>query len=224
MQRRRQFLKVVFGALSGAALLLSPLTSMVRRVVAMAGKVILPRGTDRKTLVGKDPATLDTRNLEVTPLQEFGTMGLTDYRVDPSTWRLSVTGAVAKPLSLSYEEVTAMPVVERRVLMICPGVFANHGLWKGVSIKRLLDLAKAEYGVTHVTLRGPAGAFERTERYPLEDVLTDRVFLAHEVNGKRLPEKHGFPLRVVAEGCYGFDWLKYVYTVVAEKIAAPEKG
>jgi sulfoxide reductase catalytic subunit YedY len=43
------------------------------------------------------------------------------------------------------------------------------------------------------------------------------VFLAYQVNGQALPKKHGFPLRVVAEGYYGGDWVKYVYKVVAHK-------
>ena len=53
-------------------------------------------------------------------------------------------------------------------------------------------------------------------RYPIEDVLSDTVFLAYGVNGKTLPQEHGFPLRVVAEGTYGSDWVKYVYGLEVE--------
>jgi sulfoxide reductase catalytic subunit YedY len=52
----------------------------------------------------------------------------------------------------------------------------------------------------------------------VEDVLSDRVFLAYGVNGKPLPERHGFPLRLVAEGYYGYDWIKYVYRITAKRI------
>jgi len=47
---------------------------------------------------------------------------------------------------------------------------------------------------------------------------SDKVFLAYEVNGKPLPQRHGFPLRAVAEDSFGYDWVKYVYKVEVNKI------
>jgi sulfoxide reductase catalytic subunit YedY len=173
--------------------------------------------------VNKDPATLDATQLEITPLEEFGTMGLSDHRTDLGKWGLKVAGSVRKPLTLSYEELLALPPLEREVLLICPGFFANHGLWKGVSIDMLLQAAQAEEGITHVTIKGPEGAYQMTKRFPMEDVASRKVFLSYEVNGKKLPEKHGFPLRTVAEGYYGYDWVKYVYQIVAEKLPAGSK-
>jgi sulfoxide reductase catalytic subunit YedY len=46
--------------------------------------------------------------------------------------------------------------------------------------------------------------------------LADIVFLAYAVNGKILPQKHGSPLRVVADGTFGSDWVKYVYGIEVE--------
>jgi len=154
----------------------------------------------------------------VTPLENFGTMGLTDHAVSIEKWGLEVDGHVKKPLRLTYEEIKKLPSVERNALMICPGFFANHGTWKGFSLGALLKQAKAEDGVTHVTVRGPDGKYENSQRYPLGDILSNKVFLAYEVNGKPLPQRHGFPLRAVAEGYYGYDWVKYVYRVTVEKI------
>jgi sulfoxide reductase catalytic subunit YedY len=218
MKERRQFLKTIAACCAGVGVWLNPVLSTLAAGVKKVGKIILPKGTDRATLVGKNPATLDTRNLEPTPLKDFGTMGLTDHTVDLETWRLEVTGEVGAPLHLRYEEITALPAIERNVLLICPGFFANHGTWTGVSIRVLLDLAKAHKAVTHVTIRGPEGRYESLQRYPIEDVLSDKVFLAYKVNGKPLPERHGFPLRTVAEDYYGYDWVKYVYKITVEKI------
>ncbi|MBW2515672.1 MAG: molybdopterin-dependent oxidoreductase, partial [Deltaproteobacteria bacterium] len=47
---------------------------------------------------------------------------------------------------------------------------------------------------------------------------SDKVFLAYEVNGEKLPVRHGFPLRIVAEDYYGDDWVKYVYRIEAIKM------
>lgn len=215
MHRRRRFLKTMLGFLSGVFFFQNP---TLRGLAAATGKTLLPKGTDRKTLLDKNPATLDTTNLEITPLEEFGTMGLSDHRTDLNTWRLGVAGAVKKPLNLSFEELVSIPPLERDVLLICPGFFANHGSWKGVSIDRLLLMAEAEKGISHVTIKGPEGTYQMTKRFSMDDVVSQRVFLAYEVNGKRLPDKHGFPLRTVAEGYYGYDWVKYVYRIEAEII------
>lgn len=216
--QRRGFLKKALAVLVIGGGLLSPLCSLLASAYEKAKKKILPRGTERETLIDKNPAHLDTRYLETTPLERFGTMGLTDHRVNLETWRLEVTGQVGVPLSLTYEQLRALPAIERDVLLICPGFFANHGHWKGVSLKTVLKTARAEEGVTHLTVRGPRGDFESLQRYPIEDILSDRVFLAYQVNGKALPERHGFPLRAVAEGYYGYDWIKYVDRVIVERI------
>jgi DMSO/TMAO reductase YedYZ molybdopterin-dependent catalytic subunit len=218
MEKRRQFLKLLLGGAAWVGTGLGSVFSMARWVIAETGRIILPKGTPRESLIDKNPAELDARNLEVTPLENFGTMGLTDHAVRIEQWGFEVDGHVKKPLRLTYEEIKRLPSVERKVLMICPGFFANQGTWKGLSLGELLKLAHAEEGVTHVTVRGPDGKYENSQRYPLEDVLSNKVFLAYEVNGKPLPQRHGFPLRAVAEGYYGYDWVKYVYKVTVEKI------
>jgi sulfoxide reductase catalytic subunit YedY len=138
--------------------------------------------------------------------------------VDLNKWRLQVVGRAEKTLQLKYEEILSMPSVEREVLLICPGFFANHGAWKGISIAGLLKLAGAEAGATHVTVHGPEGDYGKTQRYPIEDILSGKVFLAYQVNGQPLPRQHGFPLRAVAEGYYGNDWIKYVHKVSVDKV------
>ena len=137
-------------------------------------------------------------------------MGLSDYRVDPGQWTLEVSGNIRNPFRLRYSEILQAPPIERDVLLICPGVFANNGRWKGLSIRRLLDRAEPVSKVGEVTVAGPEGRYRRSRSFPVEDIRSDRVFLAYGVNGETLPQKHGFPLRTVAEGFYGYDWIKYV--------------
>jgi sulfoxide reductase catalytic subunit YedY len=193
--------------IAGMGLLFSPLFSWIRLVHAKIQKVILPKDTPREDLAYKNPAELDTQNLNLTPLQDFKTMGITGHQTNLDTWRLEVSGHVEMPLHLGYSEVLALPAIERDVLMICPGVFANHGRWKGISMNALFQKVKLTDGGTLVTCRGPEGKYEKVEQFHLKDVLANKVFLAYEVNGKALPQKHGFPIRVVAEGHFGFNWV-----------------
>jgi sulfoxide reductase catalytic subunit YedY len=205
------------GGLAGLGFIFSPLAAGIRLVWAAAKKIILPRGTRMETLIGKNPADLDTQNLDPTPLEEFETMGLDDHRVDLNTWRLEINGRVQSPVKLTYSQVIELPPVKRDVLLICPGVFAYHARWEGISVAKLLEMARINPDATHVSFSGPDGTYEKTQRFPIEDILSDKVFLAYNVNGSVLPKKHGFPLRVVAQDHYGGNWVKYVYRVTAHK-------
>ena len=218
METRRHFIKGIIGCLGFVGILSSPFSALVRSVFAQAKKVILPRETKRESLVSRNPANLDTRNLGITPLEDFGTMGLSSHEVDLPGWRLEVNGHVKNRLRLTYKEIKSLPSIEREVLQICPGFFANHGRWRGISIGKLLKKAEVKDGVTHVTLKGPRGSSENLQRFPIKDILSNKVFLAYRVNGQILPQKHGFPLRTVAEGYYGYDWIKYVDQITVEKI------
>lgn len=212
MNTRRNFVRLAFGSFLGVDLLLSPFFSTMQRGWAVTRKV-LAKGTKRERLVNENPAALDTTNLEITPLEDFGTMGPTDRIVDLNTWRLEVSGHVKRPLSLMYSQLTALPSIERKVLLICPGFFVNYGRWKGVSIKGLLQLAELDRTAVQVSIAERGG---KNARYPLADIVSEKIFLAYQVNGKDLPRKHGFPLRVVAEDYYGSDWVKYVDKITVE--------
>lgn len=210
---RRKFIQNTFHFTAAFSLLFGPLITFVQKAWAKAKKVILPKGTKLSSLINRNPALLDTRNLEVIPVEDFQTMGTTDHRVNLEQWRLEITGAVQNPLKLTYAQLLELPSIERNVLLICPGIFTNHGRWKGISINNLQKMAKANPDVTHVSFRGPAGRRAKKERFKIEEIASDKIFLAYQVNGKALPMKHGFPLRVVAEDHYGDEWIKYVHKI-----------
>jgi DMSO/TMAO reductase YedYZ molybdopterin-dependent catalytic subunit len=212
METRRHFLKLAFGSVVGGGFFLGPALS-AGHLARAADRKVLGKGTTRESLIHENPAGLDTTNLPTTPLEEFRTMGPTTRVVDLSKWRLEVSGLVKKPLSLEYAQLTALPSIEREVLLICPGVFANHGQWKGVSINGLLQQADFDRTATRLVIEARN---EKTARFPMGDILADKIFLAYQVNGKVLPGKHGYPLRLVAEGFYGEDWIKYVDKVTVE--------
>ncbi len=215
MRNRRKFIKMIIGFISGIGLLFSPVTNGIRVVFAKAKKIVLPKGTRMDILINKNPANLDTRNLDLTPVEAFETMGLHNHHVNLNKWKLEIGGHVRRSLKLTYSEILEMPSIEKNVLLICPGVFAYHAHWKGISVAKLLEMAQMISGVSHVFFSGPDGTDEKTERFPIEDILSDKVFLAYIVNGRVLPKKHGFPLRVVATDYYGGDWVKYVYRITA---------
>lgn len=216
MEQRRTFIKLICNAawLLGLIKLFFPWRTTLSLSDEKQEK--FPKGTDLSKLFRTDPSTVDISELELTPLNRFETMGLEDWEVDPRAWRFRIQGNVKKPLELTYDEIMQLPFIERKVLLTCPGFFSQIGLWKGVSIGELFKRAGLVEGVKWVTISGPSGNYKKTARFPLADAYNDKIMLAYGVNGEQLPQKHGFPLRLVAEGVYADDWIKYVDKVSAD--------
>jgi DMSO/TMAO reductase YedYZ molybdopterin-dependent catalytic subunit len=170
-------------------------------------KRLLPAGFPKEKLIQMNPVDMDSQNLEIDPLDKFGTMGPTDIVVDLKTYCLKIAGKVDRPLALSYDQVKQFPPMTQTVLLICPGVFANNGRWTGVSLETVLQEAKTKKGAQFINIKGAQG---KAVRIPLQEPRRKKVLLAYRVNEADLPQKHGFPLRLVLEGHYGYDWVKYV--------------
>ena len=193
------------------SVLIPPFFSKFVSTLWAQAKKILPKGFQKEELKNMNPAVVDSRNLDVDPVDKFGTMGPTDVTTDIKTYQLKLRGAVNHPRSLSYEQILKFPSVTETVLLICPGFFANNGRWTGVSFKALLQEAKVKKEAKYIDVKG---AYEKVVRITLNELDKKRIFLAYRVNGETLPQKHGYPLRLVYEEAYGYDWVKYVEEIV----------
>jgi DMSO/TMAO reductase YedYZ molybdopterin-dependent catalytic subunit len=204
MWTRRKFIKTSFWAL------LSSLVFNVLSICWAKAKQLLPQGFPKGKLLNMDPAEVDNRNLDIDPLDQFETMGPTEIAIDVQSYRLKVTGKVGRPLSLSYDQILTYPSLTETVLLICPGFFSINGRWTGVHVKELIQEAGVKKEAQYVNIDGQG----KSVTIPLEMLQQKKIFLAYRVNGVTLPRKHGFPLRLVYEDAYGFDWVKYVDEVV----------
>jgi sulfoxide reductase catalytic subunit YedY len=194
-----------------SSILIPPFFSKFVSVLWAQTKKILPKGFKRDKLKNMNPGEIDNRHLEIDPLEKFGTMGPTDVAIDSKTYRLQVAGKVERPLSLSYDQILKLPSLTETILLICPGFFSNNGRWTGVNLKSLLQEAQVKKEAQYIDINGAHG---KGVRIPLKALDQKRIFLAYRVNGEILPQKHGFPLRLVYEDAYGFDWVKYVEEIV----------
>jgi sulfoxide reductase catalytic subunit YedY len=201
MWTRRKLIRIWFGAFL-SSLFIHPLSICWAKT-----KKILPKGFSKGELKDMNPAEIDSRNLEIDPLNRFGTMGPTEVVIDLKGYRLKVTGRVERPLSLSYEQILKYPSLTETVLLICPGFFSNNGRWTGVNVKDLLQDARVKKEAKYVDIKDAHG---KVTRIPLDDLGQKKIFLAYRVNGEPLPQRHGFPLRLVFEDAYGYDWVKYI--------------
>lgn len=164
---------------------------------------------DLSYLIDSDPNAIDNSALPVTPIEDLHITGLSPS-VNISDYRLNVLGLVENPLVLTYEEIKDFPNVTEVVLLICPGTFVDNAEWTGVPVTYLLGQAGLEPDARSVTFKALDG-FQQT--MALGDVQREGVFLAYSVDGKTLPQAHGYPLRLIVKGKYGLYWLKWVTEV-----------
>ena len=128
--------------------------------------------------------------------------------IDPANWTLRITGMVANPIEIDYATLAAKPLVEHLVTLTCVsnevgGRLAGNARWLGYPIRELLAEARPDPDADMVLSTSDDGWTAGT---PL-DVLTDpdrQALLAIGMNGEPLPIEHGFPVRMVVPGLYGY--------------------
>lgn len=165
-----------------------------------AERTVIPQGADQ-SVPGQSPL--------VTANKDF-------YRIDTSfnppevtaeEWSLQITGLVKRPMSLNYQELGARPQIERPITLTCVsnevgGGLAGTAVWIGCRIDDLLAEAGPLPGADCVLCTDVNGF---TISAPLEALTDGRdAMLAVGMNGEPLPIEHGFPVRMVVPGLYGF--------------------
>jgi DMSO/TMAO reductase YedYZ molybdopterin-dependent catalytic subunit len=209
---RRRFLRtgaataglaVVAGGLG--RLLASRATAADSRALAL-----IPRPADRAAVL---PVEAD---LGVPGVAPFLTPNDRFYRVDTAlfvpaidaaAWRLRVHGMVDREVSLGYEQLLARPLIERDVTLACVsnevgGPYIGNARWVGAPLADLLEEAGVRAGATQIVSRSADGFTIGT---PTAVVTDGRdAMLAVGMNGEPLPLEHGFPVRMIVPGLYGY--------------------
>lgn len=145
-------------------------------------------------------------------------------QVDVDGWRLRIDGDVQAPFELTYDDLLAMPLVERDITLTCVsnevgGTYAGGARWLGVDVAELLQRAGVADGVDQILSTSTDGYTAST---PLQ-ALTDArgAMIAVGMNGETLDATHGFPARLITPGLYGYvGATKWLTTLTATTFAA----
>lgn len=125
--------------------------------------------------------------------------------VSAQQWRLTIDGAVERPLELDYEQVTELARDGLEATLDCTGGWFTTQEWSGVSVSRLLAMAAPKPGWRSIEVESVTGYSRRFSAGEAETAL-----LALAVAGRPLTHGHGAPARLVVPDHRGFDWVKWV--------------
>ena len=136
--------------------------------------------------------------------------------VDVDSWTLTIDGDVDQEVTFTFDELTEMDVVEHDITLTCVsnevgGNLVGAARWLGVPLRDVLDRAGIGDTKADQILSTAVDGF--TISTPLQVALDGRnALVAFGMNGEPLPREHGFPVRLVTPGLYGYvgstKWLE----------------
>ena len=209
---RRRFLYVSAGA-AGAGLVAyggGTLLGENRDVTAAQQTLRLPRA------VSPAPPLPSGYDLKIPGLSPFITPNSSFYRVDtaialpevlPSSWHLRIHGMVDRELVLTFDELIRRPLIEDYITLCCvsnpvAGPYIGNAKWLGASLRSVLRQAGIKAGADQLLCTSADGFTSGT---PVQTAMDGRdALLAVAMNGTALPVAHGFPVRLVIPGLYGY--------------------
>ncbi len=216
---RRRFLTAAVGVGLLAAVGTGVGTAVNRARQAARGLIRLPRPTS--------PAAPIPDGVQVPGVQTFTTPNADFYRVDISlvtprvdvgSWKLTIDGGVDRPLELSYDDLLAMPMIERDITLACVsnevgGPYVSSARWLGVPFSEILSRVGVKPGVDQVYSYSSDSGYTCSTPYAAVSDGRDAM-IAVGMNGEPLPDAHGFPARMVVPGLFGFvsatKWLERI--------------
>src|SRR5213083_1937218 len=150
----------------------------------------------------------------ITPNELFYcvTKNVVDPRVDVDLWHLEVVGLVKNAATWRFDDLLGFEMKDQETTLMCisngldAGLISN-AVWKGFPLRDVLDRAVPLSGAARVRFRG---VDNYTDTIPLEKALEPTTLLAYEMNGAQLPDRHGYPWRLIVPGYFGEKHVKWL--------------
>jgi DMSO/TMAO reductase YedYZ molybdopterin-dependent catalytic subunit len=187
-------------------------------IAAAGGGIALARKLYRVATFSYDGTQYKGRIVEpITPNELFYcvTKNVVDPKVNADLWHLEVNGLVQNRSTWRFQDVLGLPGREQQTTLMCisngldAGLISN-AIWKGVPLRDLLERAAPLSNAARVRLHG---VDNYTDTIPLEKAMEPTTLLAYDMNGVRLPHRHGYPLRVIVPGYFGEKHVKWLTRV-----------
>ena len=184
-----------------------PLSALLAVVFMLAGCGAADPGSQGNALPGVEVSAYQGQRLD--PISDFRENSIKGpQHVDIASYRLSVTGKVAKPAAYTYDEVVSKETTYTKVVRLdCVEGWSVKILWEGVLLSDLIDRSAPASDAVTVVFRSADGY---STSLPLKDIRASRILLAYKMNNVVIPDERGYPFMVVAEDRWGYKWAKWV--------------
>jgi DMSO/TMAO reductase YedYZ molybdopterin-dependent catalytic subunit len=150
----------------------------------------------------------------ITPASTFYLIDteLASPRIDANNWKLSVKGAVDNPVEFSYKDLLGMPTREADITLSCVsntvgGGLVSNGRWTGVLLSDVLaEAGMSRDKITNASRQLVGRSVDGFTTGFKTDIALDgrNALVAFGLNGSELPIKHGYPVRLIIPGLYGY--------------------
>jgi DMSO/TMAO reductase YedYZ molybdopterin-dependent catalytic subunit len=162
----------------------------------------------------------------ITPNELFYcvTKNVVDPKVNADLWHLELNGLVQNRATWRMQDLLGLPAHEQQTTLMCisngldAGLISN-AIWNGIPLRDLLERAAPFSNAARVRFHG---VDNYTDTIPLEKAMEPTTLLAYDMNGVRLPDRHGYPLRVIVPGYFGEKHVKWLTRI--ELTDASAKG
>jgi len=204
-------------ALSGVAVLAGALAAAgsaavrggARATSALRAALRLPAPATTTAVPASAELGIDGLAPVITPSASFYRIdtALVVPQLDPATWTLRIHGLVEQEVVLRWDDLVELPQKETVATLVCVsnevgGSLIGTARWLGVPLRDILARARPTAEADMVLSRSVDGFTAST---PLEALTDERdALLAIGMNGEPLPVEHGFPVRMVVPGLYGY--------------------
>jgi DMSO/TMAO reductase YedYZ molybdopterin-dependent catalytic subunit len=184
-------------------------------IAVAGGGVALIRKLYRVATFSYDGTQYKGRIVEpITPNELFYcvTKNVVDPKVNADLWHLEVNGLVQNRATWRFQDLLGLAAREQQTTLMCisngldAGLISN-AMWKGVPLRDLLERAAPLSNAARVRFHG---VDNYTDTIPLEKAMEPTTLLAYNMNGVRLPHRHGYPLRVIVPGYFGEKHVKWL--------------
>ncbi len=155
-------------------------------------------------------------------------ISLVTPRVPAEDWTLTIDGMVDRPITLSYADLLALPMIERTMTLTCVsnevgGRYVGNARWLGVPFAEIIERIGVQPGVDQVFSYSTDSGYTCSTPYRAVSDGRDAMIVVG-MNGEVLPDKNGFPARMFVPGLFGFvsatKWLKRLeFTTYARRTA-----
>jgi DMSO/TMAO reductase YedYZ molybdopterin-dependent catalytic subunit len=157
------------------------------------------------------PAPEEIREFEETKLSSVNDFRENSIKgpqyVDKDKYRLTISGLVDSVRVFTYDEIIGRENKSKMVTLNCVEGWSVTILWEGVLVRELIEEAGVKPKANTVIFYADDGY---STSFPLSYIRDNDIIMAYKMNGLTIPPERGFPFELVAEGKWGYKWIKWI--------------